>query len=61
MSPRRRQRKHPSPQQIVSCDKVDDGCDGGNTETAYEYVEKAGLELESSYSYKSGETGVDGT
>merc|ERR1719446_1943661 len=31
-----------SPQQINSCDKVDQGCNGGNTETAYQYVEKAG-------------------
>merc|ERR1712216_296533 len=31
-----------SPQQIVSCDKTDDGCNGGNTETAYKYVVKAG-------------------
>merc|ERR1712232_1505027 len=31
-----------STQQIISCDKTDDGCDGGNTETAYKYVTKAG-------------------
>ena len=31
-----------SPQQIVSCDKIDYGCDGGNTETAYLYVKEAG-------------------
>merc|ERR1712151_858570 len=31
-----------STQQIISCDKTDDGCDGGNTETAYAYVKKAG-------------------
>jgi C1A family cysteine protease len=42
-------------QQIVSCDKVDEGCNGGNTETAYAYVEKAGgLETEASYPYTSG-------
>eukprot|EP00966_Prymnesium_polylepis_P098755 2286612-Prymnesium_polylepis.1 len=42
-----------APQQIVSCDKTDLGCNGGNTETAYEYVSKSGLEAESSYPYKS--------
>lgn len=31
-----------APQQIVSCDKSDDGCDGGDTPTAYKYVKKAG-------------------
>jgi C1A family cysteine protease len=42
-------------QQIVSCDKTDDGCNGGNTETAYEYVQKAGgLETEANYPYTSG-------
>jgi C1A family cysteine protease len=30
------------PQQIVDCDHNDGGCGGGNTETAYEYVIKAG-------------------
>jgi len=44
-----------SPQQINSCDKVDQGCNGGNSETAYEYVVSAGgLETEASYPYKSG-------
>jgi len=40
------------PQQIVDCDTNDGGCNGGNTETAYEYVIKAGgQELEKSYPY----------
>lgn len=44
-----------SPQQIVSCDKVDQGCNGGNTETAYQYVQKAGgIELDKDYPYTSG-------
>jgi C1A family cysteine protease len=30
------------PQQIVDCDHNDGGCGGGNTNTAYEYVIKAG-------------------
>jgi len=50
-----------APQQIVSCDKTDLGCDGGNTETAYAYVAKSGLEAESSYPYKSGDSGRSGT
>jgi C1A family cysteine protease len=31
-----------APQQIVDCDTTDDGCNGGNPPTAYEYVIKAG-------------------
>ena len=50
-----------APQQIVSCDEVDQGCNGGNTETAYAYVEKAGgMALESAYPYTSGASGDDG-
>lgn len=50
-----------SPQQTVSCDKVDLGCNGGNTETAYNYVKKAGgLVLNKDYPYTSG-TGVTGS
>jgi len=50
-----------SPQQITSCDKVDQGCGGGNTETAYAYVEKAGgIEPNSDYPYKSGASGKSG-
>lgn len=44
-----------SPQQIVSCDQVDQGCNGGDTITAYQYVMQAGgLELNSDYPYTSG-------
>jgi len=47
-----------SEQQIVDCDQNDDGCDGGNPETAYQYIMSAGgLDSESSYPY----TAVDGT
>jgi len=43
-----------SPQQIVSCDHYDYGCNGGNTESAYEYVQKAGgLETNAAYPYTS--------
>lgn len=44
-----------SAQQINSCDKRDGGCNGGNTETAYEYVKGAGgIERNSDYPYTSG-------
>ena len=43
-----------SPQQIVSCDHKDLGCNGGNTETAYDYVAQAGLETDKEYPYSSG-------
>jgi len=49
-----------SPQQIVSCDSVDYGCDGGNTETAYMYVKtNGGLVSSTEYPYTSywGKTG----
>jgi hypothetical protein len=50
-----------SPQQIVSCDTRDGGCNGGNTESAYQYVHTAGgQELEASYPYTSGH-GVRGS
>lgn len=41
-----------SPQQIVSCDTTDQGCNGGDTVTAYAYVQSAGgLETEADYPY----------
>merc|ERR1719443_1348892 len=53
-----------STQQLTSCDKVDEGCNGGDTETAYKYIEKAGgLDTASDYpdtSHKSGRTGKCG-
>jgi len=43
-----------SEQQIVDCDTVDDGCDGGDTTTAYQYVISAGgLETEANYPYEA--------
>jgi len=43
-----------SPQQIVSCDAIDAGCNGGDTETAYQYVmETGGITTESTYPYAS--------
>lgn len=50
-----------SPQQIVSCDETDLGCDGGDTETAYEYINKVGgMETDTEYPYTSywGTTGT---
>jgi hypothetical protein len=50
-----------STQQVVSCDQIDYGCNGGNTETAYIYIARnGGLELESVYPYTSyyAQTGV---
>jgi len=41
-----------APQQIVDCDTVDQGCNGGNPPTAYQYVISAGgLDSEASYPY----------
>lgn len=43
-----------SPQQIVSCDPVDFGCDGGNTETAYTFIARnGGLAKDDDYPYNS--------
>eukprot|EP01116_Phalansterium_solitarium_P012992 TRINITY_DN297_c0_g2_i1.p1 TRINITY_DN297_c0_g2~~TRINITY_DN297_c0_g2_i1.p1 ORF type:complete len:359 (+),score=118.31 TRINITY_DN297_c0_g2_i1:77-1078(+) len=43
-----------SPQQIVSCDTVDQGCNGGDLPTAFAYVQKAGIETDADYPYTSG-------
>jgi C1A family cysteine protease len=43
-----------SVQQLVSCDDVDLGCLGGNTETAYSYIEdEGGVALSDDYPYTS--------
>jgi hypothetical protein len=51
-----------STQQVISCDRTDGGCNGGNTETAYRYMEEAGgLVLAKDYpdtSHTSGSTGT---
>eukprot|EP00928_Gymnodinium_smaydae_P039850 TRINITY_DN27134_c0_g1_i1.p1 TRINITY_DN27134_c0_g1~~TRINITY_DN27134_c0_g1_i1.p1 ORF type:complete len:372 (-),score=92.72 TRINITY_DN27134_c0_g1_i1:79-1194(-) len=50
-----------STQQIISCDKKDLGCDGGDTVSAYKYLEKAGgIDLASDYPDKSHTTGESG-
>jgi len=45
-----------SPQQIVSCDQMDEGCDGGMTDTAFQYVAEYGLMSEKDFPYRA----VDG-
>merc|ERR1712025_701876 len=43
-----------STQQVVSCDKTDGGCNGGDLPTAFDYVESAhGLTTEAEYPYSS--------
>jgi C1A family cysteine protease len=41
-----------SEQQLVDCDKVDQGCSGGLMDNAFQYAEKNALCTEQSYSYK---------
>jgi C1A family cysteine protease len=49
-----------SPQQVVSCDHVDQGCNGGDLPTAFAYIKGAGQEDNADYPYTSGggDTGV---
>jgi len=43
-----------SPQQIVDCDDSDEGCNGGDPPTAYDYIKSAGgLEADKDYPYKA--------
>jgi len=50
-----------SPEQITQCDKTSEGCNGGWTEHAYNYVQRnGGLATENNYPYTSG-TGKTGT
>jgi len=47
-----------APQQIVDCDTTDQGCNGGDLPTAFQYIQSAGgLEDENDYPY----TAEDGT
>lgn len=51
--------EHLAPQQVVSCDRSDFGCDGGNPYSGYTYVElTGGLMKETAYPYTS-EDGKD--
>jgi len=50
-----------STQQLISCDKTDGGCNGGDTVTAYKYIETAGgLDTGSDYPDKSHTSGTTG-
>jgi len=50
-----------SNQQIISCDKSDDGCDGGDLPTAFQYVKKnGGIDTQSDYPDTSAAKGKDG-
>ena len=50
-----------SPQDLVSCDKVDAGCNGGLPSNAFDFVNtQGGLPSDASYPYTSGK-GVTGT
>lgn len=50
-----------SQQQVVSCDKSDGGCNGGDLPTAFEYVQKnGGIDTESDYADTSSSTGKTG-
>jgi len=49
-------------QQIVSCDKTDGGCNGGDLPSAFDYVESAGgIDLQSDYPDTSGTTEQTGS
>jgi len=50
-----------SEQEVVSCDKSDGGCNGGDLPSAFDYIESAGgLSTEAKYPYVSGD-GDSGT
>jgi len=50
-----------SEQQIVSCDKTDGGCNGGDLPTAFDYVQSAGgIATQASYPDTSSDAGQDG-
>ena len=47
-----------SAQQITACDEYDNGCGGGNTETAYKYAKNSdGMVQEKDYPYTAGHGG----
>jgi len=50
-----------SPQNVVSCDKRDGGCNGGDTISAFKWIKRhKGIASEASYPYKAGKTGRTG-
>jgi len=50
-----------APEQTVDCDTVDQGCNGGDTVSAYAYMEGVGIEAEATYPYTAGNTGTAST
>jgi len=51
-----------SEQELVSCDQVDAGCNGGWMDDAFDFVKSnGGLATESAYPYSSGTTGSTGS
>lgn len=49
-----------SPQQLVDCDKLDQGCNGGTQQIALDTVKHKGLDKLLDYPYVSGKTGQRG-
>merc|ERR1711879_662795 len=50
-----------SEQEIISCDKQDDGCDGGDLPTAFSFVKKnGGIDSEANYKDTSSRSGTSG-
>ena len=50
-----------SPQQLVSCDGTDYGCNGGYLRNAWKYIAKEGVVADGDYPYTSGTSGATGT
>ena len=51
-----------SEQEIVSCDKNDGGCDGGDLPTAFKWAKQnGGIDTQADYPDTSSKTGKDGT
>jgi len=50
-----------SEQEVVSCDKSDAGCNGGDLPSAFEFIQWSGLTTEAKYPYTSGDSGESGT
>jgi len=48
-----------SEEDLVECDQVDQGCQGGLMDNAFKFIEKNGIAAESAYGYISG-TGIRG-
>jgi len=50
-----------SPQDLVTCDKSDNGCQGGNLLNAWAFIDKEGLVSDSCMPYTSGDGTTSGT